>query len=135
MRSATLFKRDIFARFHDACIGRADDLVHIDKLLQPVGAPADDARDGEDRGVKLERDVQHVVDKAGIEVDVGGNALVDVTFFGNDLRGQALDHVVEIEIRLAVLGFGQLLDVALEDDGGGAGRRGGLHDHKRPASA
>ena len=88
-----------------------------------MGAPADDAGDGKDGGVQLQRDVQHIVDKAGVEVHVGGNALVDVAFFGNDLGRQALDHIIEVKVLFAALGLGQLLHKALEHHRAGVGQR------------
>ena len=81
-----------------------------------MGRPAHDARNRKDRGVQLDRNAQHVIHKAGIEVYIGGNALVNVAFLGNDLGGQPLDRVVIFKIAAAALGIGQLVDKALEHD-------------------
>ena len=64
-RGLPLFKRLVLPRLHNAFVGGADDLVHIDKLFHAVGTPADNAGNREDRGVQFDRDAQHIVDKAG----------------------------------------------------------------------
>ena len=66
----SLLQRHVLPGLHDALVGRADDLIHVDKLLHAVGGPADDTRNRKDRGVQLHRDAQHVIHKAGVEVHV-----------------------------------------------------------------
>ena len=64
-----------------------------------------------------------MVHKPGIKVHIGGNALVNMAFFRNDLGRQPLHGVVEVEILLAALGLGQLLHESLEHHGAGVGQR------------
>ena len=79
-------------------------------------APADHTRDGEDRGVELHRQSKHLVYKAGIEVDVDADALVHLTFFGDDCRGETLYTVIKLEFIMQSLFFGKAFYEALEDD-------------------
>ena len=108
--------------FHHAVVGRADDLVHVDQLFDAVGAPAHDAGDGEDRGVELQGDVQHAVNKAAVEVHVGADALENVPFPGDDLGGKPFDHGVKGEVVVPSLFRGQLFHEALEHLGPGVGQ-------------
>ena len=55
---------------HHASISRAHDLVRIDELFKAVGAPADDARDGKNRRVKLDGNAEHAVYKTAVKIDV-----------------------------------------------------------------
>ena len=68
-----------------ALIGRADNLARVDKLLNAVGAPARDAGNGENRRKQLGGQIEHAVDKAAVEVDVGADALVNFPVVGDDL--------------------------------------------------
>ena len=79
-----------------------------------MGGPADDTRNRKDRGVQLHRDAQHVIHKAGVEVHVRRDALINMALLGNDLRSQPLDRVVILKVAAAALGVGQLVDKALE---------------------
>ena len=72
----SLIERYIFCIFRHCLIGRADDLAAVGELLHAVGAPAHGSGDGEDRRIELGRKPQHLIDKAGEEVDVGADALV-----------------------------------------------------------
>ena len=51
----SLLQRHILPCLHDALVGRADDLIHVDKLLHAVGGPADDTRNRKDRGLDPEK--------------------------------------------------------------------------------
>ena len=79
-------------------------------------APADHTGDGEDWGVELHRQSKHLVYKAGIEVDVDADALVHLTFFGDDGWGETLYTVIKLEFIMQSLFFGKAFYEALEDD-------------------
>ena len=64
------------------------ELIDVDQLLHAVGGPAHDARHSEDGGVQLHGDTQHVIDEAGVEVDVGRHAFINMAFFCDDFGGQ-----------------------------------------------
>ena len=100
---------------HDAHVGGADDLVHADQLLDAVGAPADDAGDGEEGGVQLHGDAQQIVEETAVQIDVGAHALVDGAVFGDELGGLYLDVAVEGQVVLTALFDGQLVDEGAEN--------------------
>lgn len=43
-------QRLILFFLHHTDVGRTDDLIHVDKLFDPVGAPSYNSCDGKDRG-------------------------------------------------------------------------------------
>ena len=88
-----------------------------------MGGPAGDAGDGKDGSVELNRQTQHLVGEAGVEVDVGRDALVDLAPVRNDFRSQTRDQLIEGILLLVTLFSGELLDKALEGDGAGVGDR------------
>ena len=97
-----------------ALVGRADDLVGAEQLLDAVGAPAHDARHGKQRGVQFHGDAQHLVHKAAVKVHVGADALEDLALLRDKLRCHPLDAGVEGKILIPSLFVGQLLHIALE---------------------
>src|SRR5260370_35362179 len=61
-----LLKRHVrHVMFADVDLLRAENAVVL-QLLQPVGQPTGDARDGEDRREKVAREAQTLVDEAGV---------------------------------------------------------------------
>ena len=80
-----------------------------------MGAPADDAGDGEEGGVQLHGDAQQIVEEAAVQVDVGAHALVDGAVFGDELGGLYLDVAVEGQVVLTALFDGQLVDEGAEN--------------------
>ena len=60
------------------------------------------------------RQIQHAVDEAAVEIHVGADALEDLPFFGDELRGHALDLGVQGQVLVPALLVGQLFHIALE---------------------
>src|SRR5699024_2814093 len=106
-------------------VGGADNLAPADELLHAVGAPAGNAGNGENGGVQLHGQIQHTVDKAAVEVHVGGNALVDFPLLGDELGGQALHIGVQLVLVGAALFFGKPLHKPGHNLGAGVGE--GVH--------
>ena len=97
-----------------ALVGRADDLVGAEQLLDAVGAPAHDARHGKQRGVQLHGDAQHLVHKTAVKVHIGADALEDLALLRDQLGCHALDAGIEGKILVPALFVGKLLHIALE---------------------
>ena len=76
------------------------------------GAPAHDAGHGKQRGVQLHGDAQHIVHKAAVEIHVGADALEDLPFLGDELRGHAFDPGVQGQVLVPALLVGQLFHIA-----------------------
>lgn len=55
-------------------VGRANDFLVLD-LLQAVGTPARHARRGEEGGVEIPGDAQHLIHQARVQVDIGGEGI------------------------------------------------------------
>ena len=87
----------------DGLVGGTDDRAAVDQLLHPVRAPAYAARDREKRGVEVFRDPEHVVDQAGIQIDVGADVFRARVTLLDDRRAEFLDHLVEPHLIRAVL--------------------------------
>ena len=69
--------------FHNAHICGTDDLVHGYELFDTVCTPADDPRYGEYSGVEFLRDAEHLIYEAAVEVDIGADALVDLSLLSD----------------------------------------------------
>ena len=61
----------------------------IDNFLDAMRTPDCNARNGEYRRIKLLRQVKHAVNKAAVKIDIGRNALVNLSFVGDHLRRKA----------------------------------------------
>ena len=75
----------IFDSFLDALVCRADDLALAVELFDAVGGPAGDSCDCKEGSVELHGDSEHRINEAAVEVDVGGNALVDLALCGDEI--------------------------------------------------
>ena len=116
-----LVKFNIFLILTDRFVGRTDDLTVVGKLLHAVRAPADDPGDREDRRIKLQRKIEHIVDEAGIEIDVDIDALVDRTLCRDDLGGQSFDERIERKFVVKPFFLRKFLNKGLEDNGSWVG--------------
>ena len=58
---------------HRGAVGRAHNAVPGDDLFHPMGAPARDTGRREQRRIEILRQVEHVVNESGIEVNVGAH--------------------------------------------------------------
>ena len=76
--------------------------------------PADYPGDGEQRSVQLQRDSQHVVNKAAVEIYVGAYALVNAALLRNKLRSYLLNRGVQRHIGGLALRLGELLHIGLQ---------------------
>src|SRR5213078_1219020 len=75
VRSPPLLQRHVrLVRLADVNLLGPVDAVVLE-LLEPVGQPAGDAGDGEDRREQIGRNAERLIDDAGIEIDVGVDAL------------------------------------------------------------
>ena len=74
---------------------------------QAVGTPPGDARNGKNGGIKLQRQVEHVVYKAAVKVYVCADAFVNMPFFSNYLRRKPFDHGIQLEFLGQPLLFGK----------------------------
>lgn len=81
-------------------VSRTDNLTGIDEFLHAVGTPSGDTCDGEQWGIELLRQIKHTVNKSAIKVHIGTYTLVNVAFFRDDLRSQAL--YIRIEGKFAM---------------------------------
>ena len=82
-----------------------------------MSRPAGLAGNREQRREELFGDAEHLVDQARVHVDVGADRLGAALDLGEELRGQALDGLDELELRLVLGALRQLAGVALADDG------------------
>ena len=82
-----------------------------------MGAPAGHTGHGKQRGVQLGGDIQHPVNKAGVKVHVGGNALIDVALLRDDLRRQPLHGAVQGKLLVQAFFAAELLHAAAQDAG------------------
>ena len=110
---------------HDALVRRTDDLAGVHQLLDPVRAPSDDPRGGEQRGVELLGDAQHAVDETAVEIHVGTDPGEGVLLGFYESGGDLLDGRVQLEVVVPSLGYRQLLNEGFEDDRPGIGN--GVH--------
>lgn len=119
----------LFSVFHihivlivpDRFISGTDDLSVVGEFLHAVSAPADDTRDREDRGEKLLRESQHVINKTGIKVYIDADALIDLSLVCDDLGGEFFHEGVQVKLLLQSLLHGQFFHEVLENDSPGIG--------------
>ena len=83
--------------------------------------PAGHTGDGEERCDELIRDVQHVIDKAAVEVDVWRYGLEHFPFLPHQIRCQTGYCLMQVELIHTLFLLGQLLSVVLQDLGPGIG--------------
>ena len=100
----------------DALVGRADNLAVIGQLLDAVGTPAHDARDGEQRRKQLRRDAQQTVQHTRVEIHVRADTLVHLAVLLDDPRPDPLDHEVQVHlVRRPLLGR-EFLHIVAQDN-------------------
>ena len=92
-------------------------------LFDDVGTPADDTGHGEERCEKLFRQAEHLVDEAGVEVDVRAGTLVHVPLGRDDLRCEFRHFPVQFVLFGAAFFRREHLGEALEDLRTGVGLR------------
>ena len=90
-----------------------------------MGAPACGAGDGKEGGVHLGGDAQHTVDQTRVEIHVGAHFLVQTLVGAEQIGGQTLDGLQQIEVIPKALLVGLLAGKLLEQHG--AGIRLGIH--------
>ena len=67
----TILERDVGLTGGQRAVRRADDAAARCELLNAVGAPAGDTRNGEHGRVEIFRNAKHLIDEPGIKIDVG----------------------------------------------------------------
>ena len=92
----------------DAKISWANDLAVLAQLFETMCTPATDASDGEKRCVEPFRQVEHIIYKAAVIVDIGADPFVDLALFGNHTAGDFLNLHIKIAFCFASLFFGKL---------------------------
>ena len=88
-----------------------------------MGAPSGHPGHGKEGGIELQGQIQHVVDKTGIKVHIGGYALIHLPLPGDDLGAQPLHQGVQLILLRTALLPGQLLHKGVEQVGTGVGER------------
>ena len=66
----------------NAHISGTYNLVAVYKLFHSMGAPARYTRDSEKRSIELGRKLKHIIDESAVEIDVSGNAFINLFLFG-----------------------------------------------------
>ena len=84
-----------------------------------MGAPAGGAGDGEQGSVHLGGNAQHTVDQTRVQIHVGAHLLIQPLEGAEDLGGEALDGLQQIEIVPVALLVGLLAGELLEQNGAG----------------
>ena len=91
----------------DAKISWTNDLAVLAQLFETMCTPAADASDGEKRRVELLRQVEHIIYKAAVIVDIGADPFVDLALFGNHAAGDFFNFHIKIAFCFASLFFGK----------------------------
>ena len=78
-------------------VSGTDDFAVVGKLFHAVCAPAHHTCDGEYRSIQLSGKAEHVVNEAGIEVYVYADALVHLSFPGNNAGGELFHQIVKFK--------------------------------------
>ena len=99
---------DVWLLFGHAAVGWTDDFVVFRKFFEAMSAPTADTGNGKERRVELFWNVEHIVNKAAVKIDVGTNAFVDFFAFADEVAGQAFHSEVEVTFVLAALFDGKL---------------------------
>ena len=87
-----------------------------------MSAPARDARDGEQRRKEVRRDIQHLINEAGIHIHIGAHDLFMPRDLGEHARRHALDRLHQLQlVEHAALG-GQRAGALPQDDGARIGQ-------------
>ena len=101
----------------DGFVCRPHDALAAHELLEAVRGPASHARAGEQRGDEVGGDVEHLVDQAGVHVDVRADGLVGSTSLRDDLGRELDDRVDEVELRLVIRALGELASIVAAGEG------------------
>lgn len=112
-------ERHVVVTRRDAEICRTDDLAVLRKLLETVRTPAADAGNGEKRRVELFWQIEHVIHKAAVVVNVGADAFVDLALFGDHAAGDLFDFHVEIAFFFAAFFLRKRAHKATQHSGAG----------------
>lgn len=89
----------------DAKISWTNDLAVLAQLFETMCAPAADAGNSEEWCVELFRQVEHVINKAAVVVDVSADTFVDFALFGDHATSDFFDLHVEIAFGFAAFFF------------------------------
>ena len=117
-----LIHRNVGDRLFDALVGGADDARVAVEFFEAVGAPAGDSADGEKRGKELGGDIEHLVDKARIEVHVRWEREFGMVAFHMELAADSGDIVEQVEFLLVFRRLGgELSCLFAQDFGTGVG--------------
>ena len=116
MDSSAFLDWFIFLAHAQIFVGGPDDTVGENDLLDAVGAPARHTGDGEQRGVEILGDAQHIVDQAAEQVHIGADGLGTALFLGEDAGGQPLDAAQHVVLFLKAFLVSQMAGTIFQDD-------------------
>ena len=97
----------VVATLDDALVGGANDALAALELFEAVCSPACHARRGEHGRAQVNRDAEHVVHEARVQVDVGAQDLACALLLCHDLWRHAFDVLEELELALELGALGQ----------------------------